>query len=158
MYKTSPDPDPQAINDETPTGGAQATTEASETQAPPQPEPSTPDTPIDYNNLEVHPFAELIPSKAYTQWNPDKTAACAHHNIQSYELKASIQEHGLLDKPWLYEAMVLDGRIRIKVCHELGIKLKATDFRTFTGTRDEALRFVIKLNLTSANSSLLHSG
>lgn len=59
------------------------------------------------------------------------------------------KEDGLLDQLSLYEGKLLDGRERQRACDELGIKLNATHFRTFTGTRDEAFRFGIRLNLTT---------
>jgi hypothetical protein len=128
-------PDPQATNETT--------------EAPPQPEPSTPDTPIiDYEHIEPHPLTECLPANVYT---PEEAHLPGNSlNVHTFEtLKASIQEHGLLDKLWIYEAMLLDGRERMRASAELGMKLDATHFRTFTGTRDEALRFGIQINLTT---------
>jgi hypothetical protein len=85
-------------------------------------------------DLEVHPLAESFP---------------VMDNFTYRCLKASIQADGLLHPLWIYEGKLLDGHNRKEACEELGIVLKDTDFRVFTGTPDEALRHVVRLNVTT---------
>ena len=55
----------------------------------------------------------------------------------------------MLQPLWIYDGKLLDGRGRKGACDELGIVLKDTDFRVFTGTPNEALAHSVKLNLTA---------
>lgn len=78
-------------------------------------------------SLEIHPLAELIPPMTDGEFA---------------ELRADIQEHGLLDPITLYEGKVLDGRHRLRACEETG---RSEGFEDYEG--DDPAGFVISKNL-----------
>lgn len=78
---------------------------------------------------EFHPFANAFPMMS---------------DLEYQELVADIEKHGLREPIWLYQGEILDGRNRDKACRELGIKPLYTDFE---GTDEEAIAFVISMNI-----------
>lgn len=79
--------------------------------------------------LLFHEFAELFPLM-----NDDEYSS----------LIADIHTNGLRQPIMLFEGKVLDGRNRFKACQEANRELKCDDF---LGTSDEALAYVLSLNL-----------
>jgi len=78
--------------------------------------------------IQFHPFAAIFPL------------------LEGTELEAladDIRQHGLREDVWLYEGMVLDGRNRKTACLMAGVEPR---FRTFTGSRREAVEFVWSMN------------
>ena len=59
-------------------------------------------------------------------------------------LKDDIKTNGCHTPLWLYDGMIIDGRHRFEACEELGIK---PECKTFEGTEDDMLAFVISQNL-----------
>lgn len=103
--------------------------------------PKAPGLEIDYENLEAHPLANLLPM------TDDKKFA---------ELKESIRKHGLEMKLILFSGNQdgtkgalrwLDGRNRRKALKELGIKIEPSMVEVFGGTWEEAKAKVFNLNL-----------
>lgn len=80
-------------------------------------------------SIESHELANMFPMMI-----SDQRAA----------LTDSIKAEGLQDPIIKFEGLILDGRNRMRACVDLGIKPK---FKTFSGTADEALSFVITKNL-----------
>jgi hypothetical protein len=78
---------------------------------------------------EYHPFADAFPMMTDQE----------HH-----QLVADIKANGLREPITRYQGKLLDGRNRDRVCDELGIKPIYVDFE---GTDQEALAFVISMNL-----------
>jgi hypothetical protein len=76
-----------------------------------------------------HPISELIPAMS------DQDYA---------RLREDIQAHGLLQPITLYEGQILDGRHRHRVCSELGITPRFTEF---SGDSQTAAQFVFSQNL-----------
>jgi ParB-like chromosome segregation protein Spo0J len=97
-------------------------------------------TNIDYNNLEAHPLATLLPMIVGPEFE---------------QLKADIGKQGILVKIKLYGGKpdgttgplrILDGRNRFKAASEAGVKLTADHFETFQGTYAEAEAYVLSTN------------
>jgi hypothetical protein len=96
-------------------------------------EPTEPD----YDNLDPHPLAALMPMIE----GKDRDA-----------LKADIHKKGILNKIMLFAGnpdgstgplRILDGRNRYSVAKELGLKLTADNFDVFKGTYAKAEAYVI---------------
>src|SRR5262245_61480335 len=79
--------------------------------------------------LAIHEFAKII---------PEMTAA------EYAKLKEDIAAHGGRVPIVLYEDKILDGRSRERAASETG---KTCLTKTFKGTRDEALDYVVSLNV-----------
>lgn len=79
--------------------------------------------------LPFHPFANIFPLIE----GPDFDA-----------LVADVKANGLVDPVETFEGMVLDGRNRSRACEAAGIE---PAFHVFSGTRDQALAYVISKNL-----------
>jgi hypothetical protein len=63
------------------------------------------------------------------------------------ELVGDIQRRGLKLPIWMFEGKVLDGRNRVRASDKAGYDLKPTDIKQFEGTTEEAIRFVISMNI-----------
>jgi len=90
--------------------------------------------------LEHHPIANIWPMMGEEQYQ---------------ELKSDIEQNGCINKIWLYEGKILDGRNRYKACQELN---QHVSFLEYKG--DEPIQFAISLNmhrrhLTSAQKAAL---
>jgi hypothetical protein len=90
--------------------------------------------------LEHHPIANIWPMMGEEQYK---------------ELKSDIEQNGCINKIWLYEGKILDGRNRYKACQELN---QHVSFLEYKG--DEPVQFAISLNmqrrhLTSAQKAAL---
>jgi hypothetical protein len=94
----------------------------------------------DYNNLQPHPHAELMPMI---------------EGKQRDDLKADIAKNGVLQKIVLYRgyedgttgaARILDGQNRYRAARECGIEFTADAFEEFSGTWLEAKNYVLSLN------------
>lgn len=90
--------------------------------------------------LEHHPIANIWPMMGEEQYK---------------ELKSDIEQNGCINKIWLYEGKILDGRNRYKACQELN---QHVSFLEYKG--DEPIQFAISLNmhrrhLTSAQKAAL---
>ena len=59
-------------------------------------------------------------------------------------LQDDIKTNGCHTPLWLYDDMIIDGRHRFAACEELGI---TPEYKTFAGTEEEMLAFVISQNL-----------
>ncbi len=78
-------------------------------------------------NLKTHPLSAAI----------DVPSA----NVKA--MAASIREHGLIEPIVLYQGLVLDGRLRLNAVVNAKFELSDEEnFRTFTGTWDQAAAFV----------------
>jgi len=82
------------------------------------------------SSTQAHPLADLFPLMT-----PEDLAA----------LVADIREHGLRVPIVVYQDQVLDGRNRLAACIAAGVGPR---FQVFEGTSDEALAFVLSMNLT----------
>jgi len=116
--------DEEMLNDEISTADVDAPTAAELVEAglalgPDKMDPAT---------LKVHPYAELLPMMRPSEYSRFKT---------------SIELEGQLETVVLFEELLLDGRNRRQVCHELGIPVRV---RHFQGTADAALLYVISAN------------
>jgi len=74
---------------------------------------------------------------------------------QYKELKSDIEQNGCINKIWLYEGKILDGRNRYKACQELNQHFSFLEYKG-----DEPIQFAISLNmkrrhLTSAQKAAL---
>lgn len=76
-----------------------------------------------------HPLAGLLPML---------------NDVEFQALVADIREHGLRVPITLFDGQVLDGRNRLKACTVAGVE---PHFEVFTGTEDDALAFVLSLNV-----------
>lgn len=81
------------------------------------------------SDLASHPLADLFPLIGGDEFEA---------------LTADIREHGLRVPIVLYERQVLDGRNRLRACEAARVEPR---FEEFTGTADEALAFVVSMNL-----------
>jgi hypothetical protein len=86
---------------------------------------------MNYAKLEVHPLAELIPEAS---------------NEEYKALKESIRKNGIRERIWLFEEKILDGRHRHRAGVEVGYPFKASDFRTFSGSVEQAKALSEELN------------
>jgi len=77
----------------------------------------------------LHPYAEIFPAMS---------------DEELKELRTDLAKRGLLDPITTYQGKVLDGRNRQDLCRELGIAMKAVEFK---GTDEDALNFVMSKNL-----------
>lgn len=90
--------------------------------------------------LEHHPIANIWPMMGEEQYQ---------------ELKSDIEQNGCINKIWLYEGKILDGRNRYKACQELNQHFSFLEYKG-----DEPIQFAISLNmkrrhLTSAQKAAL---
>ena len=90
--------------------------------------------------LEHHPIANIWPMMGEEQYK---------------ELKSDIEQNGCINKIWLYEGKILDGRNRYKACQELNQHFSFLEYKG-----DEPIQFAISLNmkrrhLTSAQKAAL---
>lgn len=83
--------------------------------------------------LESHKYADLFP-----RMQSDEFEA----------LKENIKTHGLREKIWLFQGLILDGRNRYQACLEVGI---SPDFREYQGSESDALNAVLSWNLNRRN-------
>src|SRR5690606_27185151 len=80
--------------------------------------------------MEFHPVADLFPMMSEEEFD---------------NLVASIEVNGIREPVWLHnDGRVVDGRNRYMACRELGFDPPT---RTFEGTDDALLKFVLDLNL-----------
>ena len=79
--------------------------------------------------MKFHPYAEIFPLMEGSPFD---------------ELVADIKVYGLREKIWTYEGKILDGRNRFLACQKAKIK---PEYRTFKGTGQGALAFVISANI-----------
>ena len=79
--------------------------------------------------MHPHPYSLIFPSMSREEYS---------------QLSTDIAKNGLLEPITVYQGMVLDGRNRDIICHNLGITPKIVEF---TGTDQQALDFVISKNL-----------
>jgi ParB-like chromosome segregation protein Spo0J len=79
-----------------------------------------------------HPIAELFPLLQGEEFQ---------------ELAGDIHRRGLKLPIWMYQNQVLDGRNRVRACAKAGYVLRAEDIRQFEGTDEEAVRFVMSMNI-----------
>jgi N6-adenosine-specific RNA methylase IME4 len=77
--------------------------------------------------MKFHPIANIFPMMPEPELK---------------ELRADVQQHGLLEPIWLYEGQVLDGRNRYRVCRDLHLDPK---MKTYEG--NSPMGFVISMNL-----------
>jgi len=101
---------------------------------------NTPETGIDYAQLEAHPLAAKLP-----MIKEDKFA----------HLKEDIERHGLEQKIILFSGnadgsrgsiRILDGRNRYRALKAIGLKLTSEQFETFDGSYADAKAKVFSLN------------
>lgn len=78
----------------------------------------------------VHPAADVFPLITGPAWDA---------------FVEDVREHGVEEPVWMFDGRLLDGRNRARACLVLGIDIPT---RTFAGTEDEAIRFVIRQNIT----------
>lgn len=78
---------------------------------------------------EHHDFANLFPMMEGAQWG---------------HFLADVGANGVQEPVWLFEGKILDGRNRAKAAH---LCEKPFDTKQFTGTREQALSFVVSRNL-----------
>lgn len=79
---------------------------------------------------QYHPVAEIFPLMSGPAFD---------------ELVADIGEHGLREPIWLHQdGRIIDGRNRYRACLAVGVD---PAFRTYDGTDDEMVPFVVSLNL-----------
>ena len=78
---------------------------------------------------ELHPLADVFPLMEGEAFDA---------------LVADINQYGLREPIWLYEKKILDGRNRYRACSKVGIN---PEVRYFSGTRAEAMAFVISANI-----------
>lgn len=79
--------------------------------------------------MKFHPYSEVFPLLTGDAFDG---------------LVADIKAHGLREKIWTYEGKILDGRNRFLACKEAKVKSVS---RAFRGTAQEALAFVISMNV-----------
>lgn len=78
---------------------------------------------------EYHPLANIFPlieGQAYQ------------------DLMADVLKHGVREPVWLYEGQILDGRNRYRAASAMGVEFAT---RVYEGDFDEAMEFVLSLNL-----------
>lgn len=83
-------------------------------------------------SFQPHPLANLFPLL---------------HGADLEALAEDIGHNGLQHPVILFDGKVLDGRNRLAACKLAGVEPR---FDEFNGTDDEALAFVLSLNLTAA--------
>jgi hypothetical protein len=85
---------------------------------------------------EFHPIANIFPLMEGDEFDG---------------LLGDIQRRGFridLGGPiWMYEGKILDGRNRVRASAETGVVLEDNCFKTFEGTKEEAIRLVIQANI-----------
>jgi hypothetical protein len=77
--------------------------------------------------LNIHPAADIFPRMS---------------GFEMRSLRDDIKQHGLREPLWIYEKQVLDGRHRLEVCEELGIKPTTREYEG-----KDPIGFVVSLNL-----------
>lgn len=81
-------------------------------------------------DLEFHPVADIFPMMS---------------DLEFAGLVGDIREHGLREPVWLHsDGRIIDGRNRYRACRSLD---RDPQFRTYDGTEDNLVPFVISLNL-----------
>jgi ParB/Sulfiredoxin domain len=91
----------------------------------PAPQPA-----FDYDNLEAHELADLLPMI---------------EGVNFENLKADIAKNGVLEPILIFESRILDGRNRYRAGKEVGA-LTPANFKVFEGTYVEAEAFVFSTN------------
>src|SRR5262245_32996697 len=95
------------------------------TKSQPEPKPA-----FDYDNLEAHELANLLPMI---------------DDVNFANLKADIEKNGILEPILIFEGRILDGRNRYRAGKAVG-RLTGTKFKTFDGTYAEAEAYVFSTN------------
>lgn len=85
--------------------------------------------------VKLHPVAGMFPSMPLAEFEA---------------LKADVAAQGLLEPVWTFQGQVVDGRHRVRACHDLGIE---PAFREFDGDESELMAFVVSLNMTRRHMS-----
>jgi len=80
-------------------------------------------------NYEFHEFAGIFPFLEADE---------------AERLASDIKANGLREPIWIFEGAILDGRNRYRACRAAGIEPQT---RAFHGTREDALHFVVSMNL-----------
>lgn len=93
----------------------------------------------DFDNLPSHTYTDL----GYSEHRYAKLFRVADSDDQAY-LRDSIKRSGLIEPIMLFEGAILDGRHRYKACIITGTEPR---FEEFTGTHEEAVRYVLGKNL-----------
>jgi ParB-like chromosome segregation protein Spo0J len=81
------------------------------------------------SEIPFHPISEIFP-------------LLKDEELQ--RLADDIRENGLHEEIWLFEGKILDGRNRALACQIAGVTPR---YRPYTGTVEEAIRFVLSANL-----------
>ncbi len=79
--------------------------------------------------MKFHPYSEVFPLLS---------------DERLVELAEDIKAHGLREPIWKYQGQILDGRNRYLACQKAKVK---PVYQTFKGDDDEALTFVVSLNI-----------
>ncbi len=79
--------------------------------------------------MKFHPYSEVFPLLS---------------DERLVELAEDIKAHGLREPIWKYRGQILDGRNRYLACQKAKVK---PVYQTFKGDDDEALGFVVSLNI-----------
>jgi len=85
---------------------------------------------FDYDNLEAHELANLLPMI---------------DDVNFANLKADIEKNDILEPILIFEGRILDGRNRYRAAKAVG-RLTPTKFKTFEGTYAEAEAYVFSTN------------
>ena len=109
----------------TPNTGAPTTTSKPDTSKLPEKLPEPPKEKL--MEYGVHPIATVFPAMSTEEFNG---------------LRADIEERGLQEPIWLYQAKILDGRHRYRACKELGITPAIKQY-----TDNDPVGFVLGANL-----------
>jgi site-specific DNA-methyltransferase (adenine-specific) len=82
------------------------------------------------NEIEFHPVADIFPMMSEREFS---------------DLAGDIKVHGLREPVWLHtDGRIIDGRNRYRACLQAGVE---PQFRTYAGTDDDLVGFVVSLNL-----------
>ena len=85
---------------------------------------------FNYDNLEAHELANLLPMI---------------DDVNFANLKADIEKNGILEPILIFEGRILDGRNRYRAGKAVG-RLSCAKFKTFEGTYAEAEAYVFSTN------------